>query len=775
MFSSKYLKYTLWFIFVVVIGALAAQVIARGSKELYSYVANRIEARTVQVDAISPEAAVPEFSPRGPDSFKVIWQNVSDFAFKPLAQGKTIRANLKTMKLYLYEDGILLHTFTISGKAKKGSYWETPGGEYKVVAKETDHYSPNAKLWMPYSVQFFGSYFIHGWPYDSNGRDVKAGNQAGSIRLKNEDAKIVYDFADTNTVVSVYSDLERPPSSVGSDYFIKDPAKKLKLSAKSYLVADVETGEIILQKNIDQKWPIASTTKLLTALTSYDVVDQNQITTISKQAVNTYGFNGAFHAGERIKTADLVYPLLLESSNDSGEIIAEHVGRRFFMEAMNKKAKTIGMRSSSFEDPSGLSPNNISTAKDMFTLAKYIYENKPEIYSITKQETIPRSGHLWHNKGQFHRYAGYVGGKTGFTNPAKHTLISVFEIPLSEFATRKISIIILQSDSRPQDVQEIFNYLKSNVYYGQKELAPLPLQYDEEFDDQEGAVEQKISLGFVGDIMLDRGVKTSVEKNFNGEYARLFDNLGFLKNYDILFGNLEGPVSDKGNNVGSKFSFRMDPKVLDVLKDAGFDTLSFANNHVGDWNKAAFLDTLARLEEKGLNPVGAGKNKRDAEDVRIIEVNGTKIGYLGFSDVGPDWLAATDANAGILLGKDKNLVNIIKNADPKVDVLVVSFHWGEEYQKHSARQEMLAHQAIDAGAEIVAGGHPHVMQDIEKYHNGIIAYSLGNFIFDQYFSTDTMQGMLLEVDIVNKKLGGYTKKVIKLNKFFQPESVTVSQ
>lgn len=281
------------------------------------------------------------------------------------------------------------------------------------------------------------------------------------------------------------------------------------------------------------------------------------------------------------------------------------------------------------------------------------------------------------------------------------------------------------------------------------------------------------TLFFVGDIMLTRGVKSSVEKNFAGDYSKLFDNLGELKNADILFGNLEGAVSDIGNNVGSKYSFRMDPIVLPILKNAGFDIVSFANNHVGDWNIDAFKDTLSGLEENGILKTGAGQNKIEAETPTIIEKNGTLFGFLGFTDVGPNWLEAKGDNPGILLASDPNFDDIIKNAKTKCDVLIVSFHFGVEYKTiHNSRQETLAHRAIDNGADMVIGHHPHVMEDMGEYKGKPIVYSLGNFIFDQYFSVETMRGMLYSATFEGKNLIKTENKIITLNKKYQPEGIS---
>lgn len=281
------------------------------------------------------------------------------------------------------------------------------------------------------------------------------------------------------------------------------------------------------------------------------------------------------------------------------------------------------------------------------------------------------------------------------------------------------------------------------------------------------------TIYFVGDMILTRGVKSSIDKNFGGDYSKLFENLGELKEADILFANLEGDVSDKGNNVGSKYSFRMDPIVLPAIKEAGFDIVSFANNHVGDWNMTAFKDTLDKLGENGILKTGAGINKEDAENPTIIEKNGIRFGFLGFSDVGPNWLKATKDKAGILLANDERFEEIIQNAKTKTDVLIISIHFGEEYKLvHNKRQEDLAHRAIDSGADLIIGHHPHVMEDIEKYNGKTIVYSLGNFIFDQYFSKDTMRGMLFSATFKEKDLIKTEQKIITLSKQYQPEGIS---
>jgi poly-gamma-glutamate synthesis protein (capsule biosynthesis protein) len=318
------------------------------------------------------------------------------------------------------------------------------------------------------------------------------------------------------------------------------------------------------------------------------------------------------------------------------------------------------------------------------------------------------------------------------------------------------------------------NFIFKNVYNITKQSQSAQVGLAPTYENKENPPqEDTTTIFFVGDIMLTRGVKSSVMKNFNGDYSKMFENLPELKNADILFGNLEGPVSDKGNNVGSKYSFRMDPEILPVLRDAGFDIVSFANNHIGDWNVNAFNDTLTRLEEIGILKTGAGRNKNEVINPTIIEKNNIKFGFLGVSDVGPNWMQAKDDTAGILLANDPKLEEIIQNAKTQCDVLIVSFHFGDEYKtQHNSRQEKLAHSAIDSGADMVIGHHPHVMEDTEEYNGKTIVYSLGNFIFDQYFSKETMKGMLFSATFKNKNLVETNKRIITLNKQFQPEGIS---
>jgi D-alanyl-D-alanine carboxypeptidase len=695
---------------------------------------------------------------------KISFENIPESSFVPIKEGKMVRINLASMQLTRYENGSPVGIYPIIAKGKKGSIWETPGGLFEVDTKEEDYYSEKVGAWLPYSLHLFGNYFIHGTPHDKNGRSLPLSFQNGAIRLSTENAEELFNWVDFDTKISIFSDSTLKPEAISTDsvYIAPDGTARPNVSADAYIVSDIDTGEIILQKYIDAPYPIASVTKLMTAVTSVENENQFASATVSKEAAQTYG-HSVFKPGEDVGIGTLLYPLLLPSSNVAAEILAEFYGRDAFLQKMNEKAQGLQMENTSFSDPSGLSPKNVSSARDLLALVRYITKEKPYLWDITKRTSYSAEGHTWTNVDKLVKDPERVGSKLGFTDEALQTYAGVWNLPLGELSNRHIGIVVLHSKDRFTDTENILRYLKKRVVYTRSGNFKVSVEDPK----------NEITMRFVGDIMLDRGVKFSVNKNFDGDFNHLFDLLGeSYKDADIFFANLEGPVSDTGQDKHNLYSFRMDPRVLSVLKDAGLDMVSFANNHIGDWGKAAFDDTRARLDGAGIGYIGAAGNYADAVQPKIIEVKGVKIGFLGFTDVGPNSFAATDTESGVLLASDPHLDDIIKNAAEKVDFLVASFHWGIEYQKQTPEQIALAHRVIDDGAKLVVGHHPHVPQDVETYKGGLIVYSLGNFIFDQSFSKETMSGLTLEVtvDPETKFIKRYNTYTTTQNSLFQPEA-----
>lgn len=281
--------------------------------------------------------------------------------------------------------------------------------------------------------------------------------------------------------------------------------------------------------------------------------------------------------------------------------------------------------------------------------------------------------------------------------------------------------------------------------------------------------QKEIKIVFVGDVMLSRGVAYQINKNSDYKYPFL-KIADYLSSFDLTIGNLEGPISDKGTNQGSIYSFRADPRVVEGLNHAGFDLVSLANNHIFDWGREALLDTKNILKESDIKGIGAGKDHKTANEPAIFEINKEKLAFLSYTNLYPKSLNATEEQAGI---SDSSIENIIFNIErlKKEGYLVgILMHWGDEYQtKSNISQQKIARGVIDAGADLVVGHHPHVPQEIEQHKDKWIVYSLGNFVFDQNFSKETMRGMAVEVKIKNGQVIGVSPREIVISPTFQPQ------
>ncbi len=312
----------------------------------------------------------------------------------------------------------------------------------------------------------------------------------------------------------------------------------------------------------------------------------------------------------------------------------------------------------------------------------------------------------------------------------------------------------------------IFLYAFSNGYK-KVELALTTLEPSENPVVQQKEEAIPATMLFVGDMMLSRSVGERTEKS--GDWRYPFLKIGdTLRSADFTFGNLEGPVSDKGKGTGGMMSFRANPKMMEGLTYSGFDMVTIANNHIWDYGKEAFLDTLSLLKTAGIDYVGGGKNFEEARKALIKNINGTRVAFLGYTHLLPPGTGRPSSEPASALIDETQMKQDIVKARETADLVVVTFHWGEEYNtKHNATQEKTGKLAIDFGASLVIGHHPHVAQEIEKYKDGYIAYSLGNFIFDQTFSAETMKGLMLRVTLRDKKIEKVEPVEIAISRGFQ--------
>jgi poly-gamma-glutamate synthesis protein (capsule biosynthesis protein) len=266
--------------------------------------------------------------------------------------------------------------------------------------------------------------------------------------------------------------------------------------------------------------------------------------------------------------------------------------------------------------------------------------------------------------------------------------------------------------------------------------------------------------------MLSRavGVRMQSANDWAFPFQKIADTLAAV---DLTFANLECPVSDTGRNRHHLYSFRADPKAIDGLKLAGFDVVSVANNHMYDWGPEALLDTVRRLKEAGIKPVGAGANDLEAHYPVLVNLGGVRLAFLAYVDVEPKLATAAPGKPGVAWLEPERVLGDIRFARPLADLIIVSPHWGVEYAKQPNRRQVeLAHQMIDAGADLVVGTHPHVVQPVEQYNGRWIAYSLGNFIFDQK-SPGTRRGLMLRVTLAGKQISEVAQVPIRISRSFQ--------
>ncbi|MCX6792740.1 MAG: AmmeMemoRadiSam system protein B [Candidatus Falkowbacteria bacterium] len=277
---------------------------------------------------------------------------------------------------------------------------------------------------------------------------------------------------------------------------------------------------------------------------------------------------------------------------------------------------------------------------------------------------------------------------------------------------------------------------------------------------------------FVGDVMLSRYIGQLMDKR--NDYNFPFEKIKpFLSKADLVFGNLESPISSSGKSTGNLYPFKADPRVVLGLKNAGFNVMSVANNHAFDYGLEAFSSTLNNLKGAGIAYAGGGENLTQASQGAFLELNGTKVTVLAYTDLLAKKLAATNSHGGFsYLDKDQMVKDIIQ-AKRKSDLVIVSFHWGREYEAiANERQKDIARVAVEAGASLIIGHHPHIAQELSKINNVSVAYSLGNFIFDQNFSPETKTGILLEVIIKGKRIASVNPLTVSFTSNFQPYLAT---
>ncbi len=378
-----------------------------------------------------------------------------------ITQGKTfIEADLATMELRYFKEGVLELQVPILAKGAKGSWLETPAGLYEVKSKKQKLYSSFGQMYTPWSITFQGNFIIHGWPYTEKGEQVPADFPGGGIRLADTDAEKIFNLVSLKTPVLVHEVPAEP------DAFLYEP-KIPELNTPHYLIADVESNTVLASSDLDSVAPIASLTKLMTAVVAAEYINLDTRVVVA-QPTFVQSLIPRLGGLGTVSMYSLLQLLLVESSNEAAEVIAAQTGRAAFVAHMNEKAKSIGLTNTHFADPSGLHAGNTSTVRDLLGLITYIYNTRKFIVDLTANQDLTTayiSGEFGtlSNFNEVEGLENFIGGKVGETTAAGQTSVTLHKIKVKG-AERIIAIVLLNSDSRNADVTELIGY--ANARFG---------------------------------------------------------------------------------------------------------------------------------------------------------------------------------------------------------------------------------------------------------------------------------------------------------------------
>lgn len=345
-----------------------------------------------------------------------------------------IDMDLQEMKAFLYKEGEVFKTFDIQSKGREGSWWETPPGAYFVGGRVLRHFSSVARVWFPYGLQFYGNFFIHGWPYDSLGRALRPGPSGGCIRLLTPDAAILYEFAERGMPVLIFD--EKTPQVLPALMPVNKETVFPDLSGRFVMVAALDTGEIILAKEIYSEIYTDVATRGMFALAASELVSMDK-SIIARSWMTETVKEGIIVPGRRYGPKELIGLILGQASEEAVLVLSRFFSQEFFVSAMNTKAKAIGMRDTKFVDMTGASKENTTTLFDAARMVRYINDYRGFIFNISDQ---------WSGKG----------------SQEKEAVFKVAELKHKEVG-RSIFIGITDSEDAKADLEKIIIWLNNEL------------------------------------------------------------------------------------------------------------------------------------------------------------------------------------------------------------------------------------------------------------------------------------------------------------------------
>lgn len=294
--------------------------------------------------------------------------------------------------------------------------------------------------------------------------------------------------------------------------------------------------------------------------------------------------------------------------------------------------------------------------------------------------------------------------------------------------------------------------------FQKRDVAEINLSLDKIFSDNHSwtstlSADKKITMIATGDIIPARSVnfKTVTMNNFNWPYEKTAD---VLKSADLTFVNLESPLIDNCPLANEGMIFCGDKRNVQGLLFAGVDVANLANNHILNYGEQGLNSTIDLLSKSGILPSGTGS-------ISYTRIKNTRFAFLGYN--------VLDFQPSSLETNENKIKNDIIEAKTNADIVIVAFHWGEEYTSQPNKQQKdLAHFAVNQGANLIIGNHPHWIQPVEIYKNKLIMYAHGNFVFDQMWSEETKKGVIGKYTFFDKKLIDVEFLPVKIESYGQP-------
>ena len=373
------------------------------------------------------------------------------------AQATFIKADLETMRLVYYQSGEPLVEYPIKAKGRPGSWWETPAGVYAIHDKRPLHRSSFAGVNLPWSMPFQGNFFIHGIPEYPDGTPVEESFSGGCIRLNTDDAEELFHLVEIDTPILVFAQTDPTTDTFQYEPNIPD------MDAPHYLLADIGNSTVLASSDLQQTASIASITKLMTALVASEYIDLDQRVQVGSTSF-VQSIIPRLADRQSVSMYSLLQLLLIESSNEAADLIADQLSREVFVARMNEKASAIGMHDTTFTDPSGLDSGNVSTLNDLLRLVQYLYNNRSFILELTADQYVATAydadafGEL-NNFNLLSDLEDFYGGKTGETNAAGQTSISLHRF-MVRGEERLVAIAVLGSTDRTRDVLRLHTYFQ---------------------------------------------------------------------------------------------------------------------------------------------------------------------------------------------------------------------------------------------------------------------------------------------------------------------------